>query len=774
VTIFSVVNFYGKPGEIQQQLTESAKARFEEGTENVTNYNDVFTYLRGPYLDLLYPDRAYDPVTGADKYLGMPDRLYVNGDARVLSAHRIRQVRSLKEDCRVMDFMKTVDGYDITCYAGFDGDPDENDIYKKDTAEYTKLGDFREPFLWRNQEQLGTTDVSISGIYASYPQEGFALDLIPNYSPRMFAERLRACEKHFQDSIDACAVKQGFAVVDQRVVSECENPMREGEKTFPLKPLAFNIGLDVEKCIANPAIPDTCMVGDLPLAVAAKYFKDEHCASCTCKPDNDDFCNKNCAPKSVMGELISRLEVNLWLGDPTRAVIIDSALFNESTNLFTLNRTLMEFPPVSKGGLGALKSETETVRLFRYITTIDTAVLALEIVLMVMVVYYSITELVELRNMGTAYFSDPWNYVDWANYIILYVVFALRYLSWEVIKDSKFSALQESYVDFPTLVSWANAELQLIAFNFFLVYFKIFKYLANVPRMDAILVTISSCAFDLALFMLMATIIQFGFVAAFLITFGPYLNQFATFGRTLSELMRVLLGDFDYNELRQTNGLMGPLLFYLYISFVFFIILNMFLAIVTDAYAEVKANQTEEDLLYYINLKDKLLDKMSVLMGRKKAINKLAMGLLENADDGKVTMDELRELVKDNPAALAILETTTVEELMEKYDINKDGSLSKSELREILQELAEQEEAIQGTIDEREAQAGKLARAGSRARRGGGGGDVGGENVFIATEGLEKKLLEVDDKVSDLSRTVAKKMALMIELMMSLSDQVGR
>lgn len=74
-------------------------------------------------------------------------------------------------------------------------------------------------------------------------------------------------------------------------------------------------------------------------------------------------------------------------------------------------------------------------------------------------------------------FRELWNWVDWANLALLYAVIILRGLSWKVIRDSNFSSLQVTYVDFPTLVDWSNNEVNLIAFNFFLIYFKIFKYL---------------------------------------------------------------------------------------------------------------------------------------------------------------------------------------------------------------------------------------------------------------------------------------------------------
>jgi hypothetical protein len=58
------------------------------------------------------------------------------------------------------------------------------------------------------------------------------------------------------------------------------------------------------------------------------------------------------------------------------------------------------------------------------------------------------------------------------------------------------------------------------ALNFFLMYFKFFKYLSRVPRMEVILSTLTLAAVDLALFSVTAVIIMFGFSAAFYVCFG--------------------------------------------------------------------------------------------------------------------------------------------------------------------------------------------------------------------------------------------------------------
>jgi len=48
------------------------------------------------------------------------------------------------------------------------------------------------------------------------------------------------------------------------------------------------------------------------------------------------------------------------------------------------------------------------------------------------------------------------------------------------------------------------------------------------------------------------------------------------------------LGDFDFDSLEQANRILGPAFFLTYVFFVFFVLLNMFIAIINDTYAEIK------------------------------------------------------------------------------------------------------------------------------------------------------------------------------------------
>ena len=52
-----------------------------------------------------------------------------------------------------------------------------------------------------------------------------------------------------------------------------------------------------------------------------------------------------------------------------------------------------------------------------------------------------------------------------------------------------------------------------------------------------------------------------------------------------------MLGDFNFDELEQSNRILGPIYFIFYVFFVFFVLLNMFIAIINDTYADVRKDE---------------------------------------------------------------------------------------------------------------------------------------------------------------------------------------
>ena len=66
--------------------------------------------------------------------------------------------------------------------------------------------------------------------------------------------------------------------------------------------------------------------------------------------------------------------------------------------------------------------------------------------------------------------------------------------------------------------------------------------------------------------------------------FGLDLQQYRTFMTSVETNFLSVLGEFDYYALYNSNRVLGPLLFWLYMLLVFFVLLNIIIAIISDAY----------------------------------------------------------------------------------------------------------------------------------------------------------------------------------------------
>ena len=106
-------------------------------------------------------------------------------------------------------------------------------------------------------------------------------------------------------------------------------------------------------------------------------------------------------------------------------------------------------------------------------------------------------------------------------------------------------------------------------------------------------------------------------------------------------------------------------------------------------------------------------------------------------------------------------------ELLAKYDVNADGVLDKEEMTSILKQLAKKEAEITAEIEKKEEE-----ELSYRAKSIHGTGALGAAANVDLTQ-VENRIDMVDQQVKELSRSMTKKLSLMVDLLMSLSDQVS-
>merc|ERR1719219_2003909 len=153
--------------------------------------------------------------------------------------------------------------------------------------------------------------------------------------------------------------------------------------------------------------------------------------------------------------------------------------------------------------------------------------------------------------------------------------------------------------------------------------------------------------------------------------------------------MRAMLGDFDFPAFQDAEKHLCPLFFIFYIFIVFFILLNMFLAIINDTYSEVKGEmemtkiQFEitdlfargyNNVLASVSMRDKMIDVENAI--------KLAN------EDGTVTFEEIRTELKKCDFSNA-----EIEMFFGNSDTNGDGIIDLDEGNDIedMDEACEEE-----------------------------------------------------------------------------------
>ncbi|XP_069754611.1 polycystin-2-like protein 2 isoform X2 [Narcine bancroftii] len=295
--------------------------------------------------------------------------------------------------------------------------------------------------------------------------------------------------------------------------------------------------------------------------------------------------------KDASAKKIKYFKSKLWLDHGSRAVFIDFTVYNANVNLFCIVRLLVEFP-ASGGAIPS--SEFYTVKFLRYVTKFDYFLAACEIMFCFFIFNYMIEEGIELYSSRFLYFKSFWNCLDF-----LIVLFSLVAIFYNIFRTIKVSQLLQnllknsgSYPNLYFLAFWQNRYNIIIAFTAFIAWIKIFKYISFNMTMTQLSRTLSRCAKGIVGFAIMFFIVFFGYAQLGYLIFGTQVEDFHTFGDCIFTQFRIILGDFNFDEIEEANHILGPIYFITFVFCLFFVLLNVFLAIINDTYSEVKDDKT--------------------------------------------------------------------------------------------------------------------------------------------------------------------------------------
>ncbi|KAK6494157.1 polycystin-2-like [Huso huso] len=385
---------------------------------------------------------------------------------------------------------------------------------------------------------------------------------------------------------------------------------------------------------------------------------------------------------------VKTLKENLWLDRGTRVVFIDFSVYNANINLFCVVRMVVEFPATG----GTVTSwQFQTVKLIRYVSNFDYFVAACEIAFCLFILYYVVEEILEIRIHRLYYFRSLWNCLD-----ILIIVLSLAAIVINIYRTSTVKAVlkyllenQETFPNFEQLTSLQIQFNNLAAVIVFFSWVKLFKFINFNKTMSQLSSTMSRCAKDVIGFAIMFFIIFLAYAQLAYLVFGTQVDDFSTFQACIFTQFRIILGDFDFAKIEEANRILGPIYFTTFVFFIFFILLNMFLAIINDTYSEVKADMAQQKSeMELADLIKKGCNKAMVKLRLKKTtVDDISESLRQAG--GKLNFDELRQDLKGKGHTDA-----EIEAIFAKYDQDGDQELTEHEHQQMRDDLEKEREDL--------------------------------------------------------------------------------
>jgi len=151
-----------------------------------------------------------------------------------------------------------------------------------------------------------------------------------------------------------------------------------------------------------------------------------------------------------------------------------------------------------------------------------------------------------------------------------------------------FSRLDAAYDN----VTWMTTAIrwnEMSAFWYSMIMLvKFFQNFNANERLAVITRTLSMSSEDLFHFMLIFLLVFFNFIIGALFLFGQTLKEWSTPILATCTGFRALMGDFDFLAMYYIAPFNATMWFVIYMGFIFLVLVNMFVAIVMEAYAEVK------------------------------------------------------------------------------------------------------------------------------------------------------------------------------------------
>jgi len=334
--------------------------------------------------------------------------------------------------------------------------------------------------------------------------------------------------------------------------------------------------------------------------------------------------------RTYIQEQIRGIAESNWLDQNSTKLDISILFLNLPMNVFTAFH--MQFLLLSDG-LVKIVFDMETFKAEPYANPLWIVPDVIFMLLLLRMLSTEMKELVPACLNGVDGFIDYmgfWNVVDWVSMLMalaaatMWLLFCLsvsgdfqdamtklpiQELNAPILQNATWWSPEELELVIPHAELYANIQTvhekmdtlksqhamirQILFFYSFVLLMKFFKAFRANPRLNIVIQTITSAFIDLIHFFLVFSLIFFVFSGSAHIIFGASMQQFSSQGKSAMMCFRILMGDFDVEEMVIVGGFFAYFWFLSFELLVFLILLNLLLAIIVDSYAAAKAKYVD-------------------------------------------------------------------------------------------------------------------------------------------------------------------------------------
>lgn len=293
---------------------------------------------------------------------------------------------------------------------------------------------------------------------------------------------------------------------------------------------------------------------------------------------------------------LTSLKKHSWIDSRTRAIFVEIVIYNAQVNLFGVATFLTEWIPTN----GVIFfNNVKVARLYSLGNNFHVVTLVCEIFLACFVVVFMYAEIKKMYKLRKDYFRDPWNWLEMAQIILILTCTGALFQRTNFAQKSieQIKSNPEKFISFIRTITWDEVFGYSLAFLVFFANLKLLKLIRFNHRIYQFTKTLSTAASPLMSFMIVFSIFYLAYSILFYAMFGAILPEYRSFLFTIETLFNTVMGAFDFGIIRENNRVLGPIIFFSFMMIMVMILLNVFLTILMDSYAEVQEDDqlTSED-----------------------------------------------------------------------------------------------------------------------------------------------------------------------------------